>query len=438
MWKHEQDRGRRARRRVAGIASGLGAVGCVLVMGACDSLDRLLSVDAPSRVMADGLDVPGNASLLVNSAATDFECAFAHYIVAGGLVGNEWETGTTLIAWKDYDRRAFDPTGAAYVSTTCDATGTGTVGVYIPLSVARWQADNVLSLLEGWTDQEVPSRAALIATAAAYSGFAHVLLAEGMCTVALDLSPELTRGDVFGRAEARFTRAMEAAQSAGRNDLLNLARVGRARARLNLGRAGAAAQDAQLVPQGFRYDATYSTDSPRRENSLFRVNQRAQVISIDPSYRNRTFAGVRDPRIAVSSAGRAAQDGTTPLWHQDKYPTAQSPIPMATWGEAQLIVAEAALEAGNTQGAVAIINLLHSRVGLPQFSSAERAEVMRQIIREREAELFLQSHHLGDVNRYRLPLVPPPGSPFKDGGTYGDQICFPLPDVERLNNPNIG
>jgi hypothetical protein len=24
-----------------------------------------------------------------------------------------------------------------------------------------------------------------------------------------------------------------------------------------------------------------------------------------------------------------------------------------------------------------------------------------------------------------------------NGGTYGDQRCFPLPDVERIHNPNI-
>src|SRR5688572_25281119 len=277
---HQQDRGRRARRNVGGSASKLVAAACVLILSACDSLDRLLSVEAPSRVLANGLDVPANAALLVNSAATDFECAFGHYVLAGGLVGNEFEVGTTLVAWKDYDRRVFDPSGGAFASANCNATGTGTVGVYIPLSVARWQADNILQLLEGWTDQQVPGRAALIATAAAYSGYAHVLMAEAMCTMALDLSAELSQAEVFRRAEARFTRAQAAAQSASRNDLLNLARVGRARARLNLGQPATAAEDARLVPQGFRYDATFSMDSPRRNNPLFRVNQQNLLISI--------------------------------------------------------------------------------------------------------------------------------------------------------------
>ena len=37
-----------------------------------------------------------------------------------------------------------------------------------------------------------------------------------------------------------------------------------------------------------------------------------------------------------------------------------------------------------------------------------------------------------------LPLVPAPGAPYTvGGGTYGDLECFPLPAVERNNNPNI-
>ena len=62
---------------------------------------------------------------------------------------------------------------------------------------------------------------------------------------------------------------------------------------------------------------------------------------------------------------------------------------------------------------------------------------MDQIIYERRAELFLESHHLGDLRRYGFPLIPPPGATYTLGGVYGTQTCFPLPDVERDNNPNI-
>ena len=40
--------------------------------------------------------------------------------------------------------------------------------------------------------------------------------------------------------------------------------------------------------------------------------------------------------------------------------------------------------------------------------------------------------------RFDVPLTPAPGSPFPaKGGVYGDQLCFPLPDVERNNNPTL-
>ena len=58
-------------------------------------------------------------------------------------------------------------------------------------------------------------------------------------------------------------------------------------------------------------------------------------------------------------------------------------------------------------------------------------------MQERRRELFLESHHLGDLIRFDEPLRPPPGTPFVNGGSYGTVRCMPLPDVERLNNPTL-
>lgn len=60
------------------------------------------------------------------------------------------------------------------------------------------------------------------------------------------------------------------------------------------------------------------------------------------------------------------------------------------------------------------------------------------IIEDRRRELFVEGHRLGDIRRYALPLSPAAGTPYPGGGgVYGTQSCFPLPDVERVNNPNI-
>ena len=70
------------------------------------------------------------------------------------------------------------------------------------------------------------------------------------------MSAELQSTAVFAEAEERFTRAMAAAEAAGETQLLNLARVGRARALLNQGDAAGAAADAALVPENFVYNLT--------------------------------------------------------------------------------------------------------------------------------------------------------------------------------------
>jgi hypothetical protein len=402
-----------------------------LALGACDSL---IEIDAPSRVLADQLNQPQNAGLIANSVGADFECALAHYIVATAMVGNEFEAGTTLLFMTDYDKRDFNPVSSAYAAVTCsDPFVDVLVGLYKPLSTARWQADNATSRFEQWTDAEVPDRQRLIATAANYAGHALVLLGESMCTAAIDVGPELTPAQLFQAAEQRFTKGLAAGQAANAPDLRSWALVGRARARARLGRFTEAAADAQLVPDGFVKNATYSGDSPRRENLVWAHNQRSRSATVDASYRHLTFAGVPDPRVSLTLRDGSSSDGITPLWSADKYTDNSTPIPFATWIEARLIQAEAALG----QAAVDIINQLHDRAGLPHFASSSAAVIKGQIVEERRRELFLDGHHFGDLRQYNLPLNPAPGSPFKQGGTYRSQTCFPLPNVERLNNPNI-
>jgi hypothetical protein len=64
--------------------------------------------------------------------------------------------------------------------------------------------------------------------------------------------------------------------------------------------------------------------------------------------------------------------------------------------------------------------------------------VQAQIVEERRRELFLEGHRLGDIRRLGLTITPAAGATFPGGGgVYGTQTCFPLPDVERINNPTI-
>ena len=413
-----------ARRTVLGLWS-------LAVLGLCSCSD-LLDVDAPDRVEASELDNPQNEGFLVRGVVAEFECAFSAYVLAGGLLGDEMADGGGNSAMWHYDRRTIRASDdGPYARARCDEEDPG---VYTTLSVARFQADNAIQLLNTFTDAQVANRLELLATANAYAGYSYLLLGEAMCEAGIDGGAALSSGELLGVAEARFGEAITHATAVGRDDILNMARVGRARTRLDQGRGAEAVADAEQVPPGFRFEALYSDASERSSNKVWTFSNRDARAVVEDDYRSVQFAGTPDPRVIVENTGTLRQDAFEELWIQTKYPTQSSPIPIARAEEAQLIIAE--VRGG--QEAVTIINNLHTAVGLPAFSSSDPAEIQAQVIQERRAELFLESHHFFDARRLGPPVTPPEGTEFPHkGGQYGPLTCLPLPDIERNNNPNI-
>jgi hypothetical protein len=391
--------------------------------------DQLLEVETPTRVPETLLDDPTLAPMLVQGAVADFECAFANYIVATALVTDELYSASTG-AVNTWDLRSAYESGA---SLGCEPGSPINVGVYVALATARFQADDAFRRIEAFSESVVPppGRDFLLATAAAYAGYAYALFGEGFCEAAFDQGPALDWRSVLAIAEDRFSAALAWADSADADSISYLAHIGRARVRLSLGRLPEAAADARAVPQSFMKHATYSSANDRRKNRVYQFNQFETVVSIDPRFRDLTVDGALDTRVAVTDAGRSGRDGLTPLWFQTKYPTESSPIVMASWDEAQLIVAEA--EGG--QEAVDRINALRAQTTppLPLFSSSDLDSIADQVRMERQRELFLEGHRLNDVLRFGSQL----DTVNHKGVTMGDLTCLRLPSVEIDNNPNI-
>lgn len=401
---------------------GLGMAGC-----------GLLDVQTQTQITESALQDPSNAELIVNGAVSDFECALGAYAVGMGLLADEFESAGGAALFFDWDRRTQEASSGTYAVGNCLASQVS-LGTYRPVSTARYTADNALALLNGWTDAQVPNRRRLIALAQAYGGYSRILLAEGFCSVAIDGGPELTSAAVLGQAEAKFTDAIASATASGEADLVKMATVGRARARIDLGTAATAGQDAAGIPVSFVWNANYNASAFRSQNQVNNMHFRTNGMIVSAAFRNLTFDGVADPRPKVADAGRPSADPLRRLWLTSKYPAQDSPIALATGVEAQLILAEAQGGAA----AVAIINALHTRVGLPAtFASTNPVQIKNQIIDERRREFFADGHRSYDILRYNLPLDPPAGTVHPQGGNYGDQRCLPLPDIERNNNPNF-
>ena len=411
--------------RIAGTVAALAAA------ASCDSFDRLLTAETPSRLGEANFLVPANAALISSSALADYECALGAYMVASGLGAGELVDASQTAARWNYDRRNVMASDALYSSASCEG-----IGVYTPINTARYTNDQAVRNLEGWTDAQVPNRQRLIGLNSALAGFSLVLLGEGFCEGTINVGPSQTSAQLFDSAETRFTKGITAATAAADQNILNLAYVGRARARINRGNKTGAADDAARVTPGFSFNATADASIGRRNNRVFQQTNQAFATSVAPSYRGLLWNGAPDPRVVTTDLNRTASDQVNRLWTQGKYISLTASFPIATYAEAQLILAEAR---GGTEG-INALNALRGRagIGLPPLTPQQSADFTAALVEERRRELWLQGNRWYDIRRFNLVQSPASGTQYPKGAVYGDQRCWPLPDAERLANPNFG
>jgi hypothetical protein len=412
------------------------AIACLLVAGsACNSL---LDVDNPGSVPAETLTDPALAPALAAAAIQTAQCGVMQYAATAAMLSGEYLSANGFVDNHPWEWRGVVEIKGAPGSCTYTRATTA-MGFYTPLQQARFQLDDTFSRLDTFTDADVSGRGLLMAEMRAYAGYADLLLGEGMCEMAMDNGPKMTREQVFAIAEDRFTDAITRATAVGDQSILNMARIGRARARLDLKKLPEAAADAILVPAGFVRNAEFTEGgAPTRENRIYNLTLRNDYLSVSAPYRNLTVNGVAgnvpDPRVKVKDAGKKANDGVTPLWQQQKFVDGLggTPIPIASWNEAQLIYAEAV---GGQQGLDAI-NRVRTANGVPTLAGPPPTgqSFIDLVLEERRRQLFSEGQRYGDMLRYNLPFTK--GTTLR-GNTYSDLTCVPLPDVETRNNPNF-
>lgn len=416
------------RRRKKGLLARLLAPATLVLALGLSGCDSLLEVSNPGAVEASDLEDPALARTLLVGALGKFECAMTQYAIASGVFANEFWTSSGFRVMNAWSQRI----GAAGESNgTCGGNRGGAgMGAYFAVQQARTEAEAAYELISGFPTN-TPDRERSLGKIAAYGGYAYVLLGEGFCDVPLDGGPIVPKSEIWSRASNLFTTAIGHANAAGNTDIVLMATLGQARVHLNNGRFSEAAAAARQIPEGWSREIRHSTvGGGLRENRVWGVNNFGGHASVTTAYRGLEIDGVPDTRVPVEDTGRLGSDNDTPLWVQLKFPEPDSPTPIASWEEAQLIIAEA--EGG--QEAVAAINRLRTQAGLPLFESTDETEIRNQVIEERRRQLFAEGHRLGDMLRLDIPF---PAGQDHQGATYGPLTCMPIPDSELNSNPNL-
>jgi hypothetical protein len=284
----------------------------------------------------------------------------------------------------------------------------------------------------------------------AYAGFADVLLAENWCSgvPGSTLSPtgtvvygaQQTSTQLLQSAVAKFDSAIAIGSSLGESGTTDVitARIGKARALLDLNDVAGAAATAGAVPTGF----SLGTGPSAVENNgvyQFQNFQKRWTVSDNEGGNGLLYRSDADPRVTFASIG-VGFDATTPVFAQLKYPNPDAGTALAQGVEARLIEAEAFLRSGDLASFTAKVNEVRVLAGLPPIIIPENGAAARQVLfKERAYSLWLTSHRLGDLRRLVRQYDQGQGTVFPSGeypkgGSYGSDVNFPIP-VDPTFNP---
>ncbi|HEX6535714.1 MAG TPA: hypothetical protein VF041_14045 [Gemmatimonadaceae bacterium] len=355
--------------------------------------------------------------------------------------------------------------------------------LYGLLQKARGQARQARGALLAYAPD---SSKALVGHLETIEGYADVFLADLFCSgvplSTLDFDGDFTyqpgssTEEVYEHAVAFFDSAL--AVSADSQSVMNLARVGKGRALVALGRYAEAAQAVADVPDDFRYTFDFSAtaaqnainDDVNRMYSYrdFGLSASAQMVltMVDAEGGNGfPYISSGDPRSAWVSGPSVAGIA---LVRPAAYPTDGSgSLVLASGVEARLIQAEAALQAGDPSW-LTVLNALrtdgtydtqrdpgdstktdtlwHAGTGgvaglAPLQDPGTPDGRVSLLFQERAYWLLLTGHRQGDLRRlvrnYRRSTesVYPTGRYPGAYDTYGTDVTAPIPGAERVSNP---
>jgi hypothetical protein len=432
---------------------------------ACDAKQPLVVKDPDVASPSVGTG-PGSLPLLRTGTLADFAVA----VVGAANVsnnGNEGFANWGAIFTDEFETHDTFPTRTEMDTRDATATNSSIAAQFLNQGAAHNDAIRAFAQFS-----QFGAHTAGYAEMLNVDGMLYVYTAEHYCsgvpfstvdinTGKVTFSQFLTTAQMFDTAVARFQAAHAALAgdtSDGAGDITlqrEFATVATARALLDLGLVAEAADTAaSMSDHGFQYTILTSVNTTRQENGIWNYTSHSaglQVFGVADGKNTNGLPHVSspDPRVPFDTSATPAENGDSPFFEQLKFPLSSSPFVVADYTEAQLIVAEGDIFAGNYAGGRAVMNALRagftgigSLPDLPDFSDSTQKVQMQQLLTERAEWMYVTGHRLGDWRRMLRP--PYNGAPFsfvQDDvfgivGPPGNHILS-LPTPQQTNpNPN--
>ena len=427
-----------------------GLVFAVLTLAACSGL---LDVKDPDIINTGDVQSPDGAIAAYNGAIGDF--AFANDGDNGGTEGQILVSG--VFADEYIDVETF-PTRIEYDSRAISERNGTLTTVYFDLHKARVALEGAAGALQTYVSTDTNKIGEMLALA----GFTYVYFAENYCS-GVPFSERLPDGSIqygqpenttaiLDRAIARFDSALGFTNNAS---IARLAAIGKGRALLDKADFPGANAAVAGVTAG-QYQTAHSLSTGRQQNGVYVFNNpggarsgtaRFGVSDVEGT-NGLNFRSAADPRVPTQQMGLGF-DNSSPLWVYLRLASPTSPITVASYLEARLIRAEAALHGGTPAAVIDTLNAIRADVanngGFTLAALTDPGTTVGRedlLFRERAFWLFATGHRLGDLRRLahapynRAASTLFPVGPYPKGTVYGQNTSLPVPFDER-NNPNF-
>jgi hypothetical protein len=414
------------------------AIAAVAALGACSN--DLLEVDNPAQLGDDFLQNTTSIPALTATAVSDFQRFYSDLAYAGAILSDEAITGHNFTQWQEFDLRLMDDQNSILDD------------IYEPVQIARGTSDLLIARLK----ELLPGYATDVryAQTVAFSGYDHLLLGENFCEAPLEPNgPRKTSDELYQIAIDKFTEARTVATAATKDtnnvmtraNIINMARLGAARAHLNLGqKAQAITQATALLAANanFALFVQHNATNGYQNNPFFVATTGANHnLGVATPFRN-----LNDPRVR-NRAGRTGHNQRTILFTPFQPESYEgwvttgtgvgfeqgTDVRFASALEARYIVAEAE---GLNQANLDFVNSRRAIGGqaalvLAGLTEADYQAALRD---QRRRDFFLDGHRLGDLRRYiKLYSVNQfPTGTHEDAayGQYGTATCY-IPHIDE-------